>query len=111
MRSNCGWARLLDPESDEMVARGRVFVLAPPEAGLMFGGHTDWQGEIDLVRAEGASLEDGTYTLIFEAGLAHIVRVQDVAIRHEPSGSHARAHLRGTDAMELAVLTELGGEE
>lgn len=111
MRSNCGWARLLDTQSDEIVARGRVFISAHPEARLTYGGDAGWRGEIDLVRPEGLPLQDGTYTLAFEAGLAHVVRVRGVAVREEPSGAYASASLLGTDAVELAVLTELGGEE
>lgn len=112
MRSNCGWARLVDTESDAPVARGRVFVSAIAEAGLMYpDAGADWQGEIDLVRPEGPALQDGTYTLIFEEGLAHIVQVGGVAVRTEPSGARARARLHGTDAVPLAVLTELSGGE
>jgi len=112
MRSNCGWARLMDAESDELVARGRVFVSTLPEAGASLQrGDADWQGEIDLVRPEGPALQDGTYTLIFEEGLAHIVQLRDVAAREEPSGVRARARLDGTDAVTLAVLTELSNGE
>jgi hypothetical protein len=102
----------MDAESDELVARGRVFVSTIAETGLMFHNpNADWQGEIDLVRAEGPELQDGTYTLIFEEGLAHIVQLRDVAAREEPSGVRARARLDGTDAVTLAVLTELSSGE
>ena len=112
MRSNCGWARLMNPDSEELVARGRVFVSSPAQVVVTHDWNEDWQGEIDLLRPEGPILRDGTYALSFEEGSGtHLVRLRGLTMRDEPSGSYSHGRVLGTDAFTPSVITELGGEE
>lgn len=112
MRSNCGWARLMHPESEELVARGRVFVSSPARVVVTHDWNEDWQGEIDLLRPSGPTIRNGTYMLLFEEGRGtHLVHLGDLGMRGEASGSYPHARVISTEPFTPSVLTELGGEE
>ncbi len=112
MRSNCGWAQLMDASSERPVARGRVFVSACAEVVVTREQRCDWEGEIDLVRPDRRALTDGLYTLWFEDGREQRrVRVDDVAMQAAPSGARASARLSSMDSEAPSLITELGGEQ
>jgi len=114
MKRNCGWVQVIDPESEQVVARGRVLVADRP--GVAFEGRlrADWEGDLDLLRvAEPAAIgTDRTYLVWFEEGHEQrLVSMGELRPQMAPSGPRALARISSADSELPSLVRELGGEE
>ena len=128
MDRDSGWARVLDSDSDEVMARGRVMLSSAPrpaqgspEAIANRGQLTpqtggaprrgNWTGYLDSVRTSGdTDLAPGPYRLCFEHN-DEILRIR--VLSWEGPGSESqpgRAEIESTDGMLPSMLLEVGGD-